>query len=117
MKKINSLLCLLLLTVSFSSCEPNDYSSSNAEPNDEIFTQNFGSVANRDFIGQIVDTDNNPIQGATIKIGSSTVQTDVNGVFIINGANVHERFAYITATKVGYIDGSRAMVPTTGKTM
>lgn len=63
----------------------------------------------------MVDVNNHPIQNAEIKIGTSTVQTDVNGVFIINGASVHEKFAYITATKSGYIDGSRAMVPTSGK--
>ncbi len=114
MKKIQSLFCLLLLVVAFSSCESND-DDSNSGPNDDAFAQNFGSAANRDFIGQVVDIDNNPLQGVTIKIGTSTTQTDVNGVFIINGANVYQRFAYITATKTGYIDGSRSMVPTTGK--
>ncbi|MFN3968387.1 Ig-like domain-containing protein [Flavobacterium sp.] len=114
MKKIHSFLCLLLLVATFSSCESND-DNSNSGPNDDAFTQNFGSAANRDFIGQVVDIDNNPLQGVTIKIGTSTAQTDVNGIFIINGANVYQRFAYITATKAGYIDGSRSMVPTTGK--
>lgn len=114
MKKIHSLLCLLFLAVAFSSCESND-DSNNSGPNDDAFAQNFGNTVNRDFIGQIVDIDNNPLQGVTIKIGSSTVQTDVNGVFIINGAEVHDRFAYITAKKPGYVDGSRSMVPTTGK--
>jgi len=115
MKKIHSFCCLLLLAVSFSSCNPNDDSNNNAGPNDDTFAQNFGSTVARDFIGQVVDIDNVPIQGVTIKIGTSTVQTDVNGVFIINGANVYQKFAYITAKKVGFIDGSRAMVPTSGK--
>jgi hypothetical protein len=43
------------------------------------------------------------------------MQTDVNGVFIINGADVFERFAYVSVTKVGYINGSRSLVPTSGK--
>lgn len=114
MKKIQSHLCLLLLVVAFSSCESND-DNNNSGPNDDTFAENFGNTASKDFIGQIVDIYNDPIQGVTIKIGSSTTQTDVNGVFIINGAQVYERFAYITATKTGYIDGSRSMVPTTGK--
>lgn len=115
MKNLHSFFCLLLLAVSFSSCNPNDDSNNNAGPNDDAFAQNFGSAVARDFIGQVVDIDNAPIQGVTIKIGTSTVQTDVNGVFIINGANVYQKFAYITANKSGYIDGSRSMVPTSGK--
>ncbi len=107
-------MCLLLLVVAFSSCESND-DNNNSGPNDDAFAENFGNAASKDFIGQIVDIYNNPIQGVTIKIGTSTSQTDVNGVFIINGANVYERFAHITATKSGYIDGSRSLVPTSGK--
>ncbi|MBP6558496.1 MAG: hypothetical protein KA213_09045 [Flavobacterium sp.] len=115
MKKIHSLFAALLLVVAFSSCESNDDSTTNPSPNDETFAQNFGSQVSRDFIGQVVDTNNQPIQGVTIKIGSSTTQTDVNGVFILNAANVYQKFAFIKATKSGYIDGSRSMVPTTGK--
>ncbi|WP_187659997.1 Ig-like domain-containing protein [Flavobacterium buctense] len=114
MKKIHSLLCMLLLVVSFSSCESND-DNNNSGPNDAAFAENFGNTASKDFIGQIVDIYNNPIQGVTIKIGSLSTQTDVNGVFILNGAEVYERYAHITATKSGYIDGSRSMVPTSGK--
>ena len=113
MKKIHFLLCLLTLAVTFSSCESNDNSSSGQ--NDDTFAQNFGNAVSKDFIGQVVDIDNHPLQGVIIKIGTSTVQTDVNGVFILNGASVYQKFAYITAKKAGYIDGSRAMVPTNGK--
>ena len=80
-----------------------------------IPTQTFGTAISRDFIGQIVDENDAPISNAAIKIGNTSVQTDVNGVFIINGAEVHEKFAYITAKKPGYIDGSRSVVPTSGK--
>ncbi|MDI1317472.1 hypothetical protein [Flavobacterium sp.] len=111
MKKIQIILSLLFITIAYVSCDPNDDNSTS----DDNFLENFGNSASRSFIGQIVDTDNHPLQGVTVKIGSSTTQTDINGVFIINGANVYERFAYITATKVGYIDGSRSMVPTSGK--
>jgi hypothetical protein len=114
MKKIFSLFLLLFLAVNFYSCESNNDENQNSGPNDETFTQNFGSTVSRDFIGQVVDLNDDPIQGVTIKIGTSTAQTDVNGVFIINGASVYERFTFIKATKSGYIDGSRSMVPTTG---
>lgn len=110
--KINALL--LLCVMAFFSCNPDDGDSPSG-PDDNTFTQNFGATANRDFIGQVVDVDNQPIQGVTIKIGSSTTQTDINGVFVINNASVYQKFAYITAKKSGYIDGSRSLVPTTGK--
>ncbi|MGL2964442.1 Ig-like domain-containing protein [Flavobacterium sp. RSB2_4_14] len=115
MKKLHFIFCLLVILVSISSCNPNDDFNNNSEPNDDTFAENFGSTVSRDFIGQVVDIYNDPIQGVTIKIGTSTTQTDVNGIFIINGANVYQKFAYITAKSPGYIDGSRSMVPTTGK--
>lgn len=77
-------------------------------------SSSFGNQISRDFIGQVVDTNGNPVSNATIKIGTTTGQTDSNGVFIIKNATVYERFAYITAKKAGYIDGSRTMVPTSG---
>jgi len=115
MKKI----VYLLLTAAFiTGCNPNDdagWNPSAAPVTDEQFAQNFGSEVQRDFIGQVIDVNKNPIQNATVKIGSATVQTDANGVFIINAATVHEKFAYITAAKAGFIDGSRSLVPTIGK--
>lgn len=112
MTKVKFLLTLVFVSL-LISCDSSD--SNGPSQNDDTFAQNFGSSVSKDFIGQVVDSDNHPIQNATIKIGTSTVQTDVNGVFIINGATVYERLAYIKATKTGYIDGSRAMVPTSGK--
>ena len=114
MKKFQILLALLVLSIAFSSCNPNDDDTTNTN-NNTNFSENFGAKADRDFIGQVVDTNNQPIPNVAVKIGTSTVQTDMNGVFIINQANVNERFAYITAKKAGFIDGSRAMVPTNGK--
>ena len=110
MRKIILLLSLSTIVLLFNSCDPSESTSSDAN-----FSENFGTAVSRDFIGQVVDADNHPIQGVTVKIGTSSVQTDINGVFIINEASVHEKFAYITAKKSGYVDGSRSMVPTSGK--
>jgi hypothetical protein len=114
MKKFKALLALFTISIVLIGCNPDD-DSTTINPNPVDFSKNFGASASRDFIGQVVDTGNRPIPSATVKIGSMTAQTDVNGVFIINGAGVYEKFAYITATKTGYNDGSRALVPTTGK--
>jgi hypothetical protein len=115
MKKIVLFTSFLFLMLTFSSCNPNDGYSGLGHTDDYVFAQNFGNTVARDFIGQVVDVNNVPLQNVTIKIGTTTAQTDVNGVFIINAASVHTRFAYITATKAGYIDGSRSLAPTAGK--
>lgn len=112
MKITKLVVVLLFIAVTFINCEPNENTHSNS---DDAFSQNFGNSAMRDFIGQVVDSNNSPIQNAAVKIGDKNVQTDINGVFVINDANVYEKFAYITAKKNGYFDGSRSMVPTSGK--
>ena len=112
MKKHFQFLTVLLIALLAVGCNPNDdgSSSNSSDP----FTQNFGAAVSRDFMGQVVDQNGDPIQDVIIKIGNKTTQTDVNGVFIIKAAGVYKEFAYITAKKSGFIDGSRAMVPTSG---
>lgn len=112
MKKKLFLLPFLFLFL--LSCNPDD-ESSNTQITDEEFAENFGPSVSRDFIGQVVDQANHGLSGVTVKIGTSSVQTDNNGFFIINGASVKEKFAYITADKAGFISGSRSLVPTSGK--
>lgn len=113
MKNLKLSLSFLMILALFFGCQSDD--TIEQQEVDVEFQENFGQSVSRDFMGYIVDTNNNPLQNVTVSIGTSTVQTDVNGVFIINGANVFEKFAYITAKKSGYIDGSRAMIPTLGK--
>lgn len=74
----------------------------------------FGKEITRDFLGSIVDENKNPIYGATIFIKDKIATTDKNGTFIIKDANINERFAYVKAQKIGFIDASRSVVPTNG---
>ena len=111
MKTFKFLLPLFVCGLLCGSCDTND---SDTGPGSSDFSQNFGSEVNRSFMGRVVDTNNNPIPQVSIKIGAKSAVTDSNGVFIIMDAGVHEKFAFMTATKTGYIDGSRSMVPTTG---
>ncbi|MCF6133399.1 hypothetical protein [Flavobacterium wongokense] len=113
MNKIRLFSAVIFVSLLFTGCDPSENSTN--LPNDDTFSENFGNEVSKDFIGQIVDTENHPLQNVSVKIGTSTAQTDANGIFIINGATVHERFAFVTAAKAGYIDGSRTMVPTSGK--
>ncbi len=113
MKKIFLLLFVLVSAVAFHGCSEND--DNNPNPHNGNFSDNFGSSVSRDFIGRVTDESGAAIQNATIKIGTSTAMTDENGMFLINDANVYERFAYVTATKAGFMDGSRSIVPVSGR--
>lgn len=117
MKNFKQLLILGILLFVINACKKSGVTpiENPTTITPAVFAQdNFGNIINRDFMGQIVDITSNPIVGVTIKIGSATAQTDNNGVFMIKNASVYERFAYITATKTGFVNGSKSLVPTSG---
>ena len=111
--KIAKSILLLLLVFTIVNCSNSEDEKNNSNP-DSNFTENFGNLANRDFIGQIVDENNQALEGVEVKIGSISKITDSKGVFVIKNAAVYEKFAYITAKKSGFINGSRTIVPNTG---
>lgn len=116
MKKLLVLLCCMLLLCTFS-CENDDnvVPQQVAEEEQPIipinFEENFGTSVNARFLGRIVDEENNPIQGATVRIGTTVATTDLFGMFSASSSEVFEKFAYITAEKTGYMKGSRALAP------
>lgn len=114
-------IALFILIIMAIACEKDDAITDPETGDPEIetpslegFSDNFGPEIIRSFIGTVIDSNRQPIDNVQITIGSSTVTTDVNGVFIIDNATVNERFAYIKASKNGYIHGSRSLVPTSG---
>lgn len=110
--KLIFIFCLIGL---FMSCDKDNIS--NDEQQDDTpsnFSEYFGSEITRSFLGNVMDSNGNPIEGVTITIGTDQVQTDANGVFSVEDAQVNQRFAYVKAEKAGYIHGSRALVPTNG---
>lgn len=116
MKTLKQLFILTLMALVLNACKKDGGNMPPIVPEPitpTAFAQtNFGSTTNRDFIGQTVDITNNPIANVTVKIGTATAQTDANGIFVIKNASVYEKFAYITATKTGFINGSKAVAPT-----
>jgi len=117
-KKLPNLILVLLFSlITITSCEKDDGNSGGAEQQENIpdtFSEYFGSQISRNFLGNVIDTNKNPVEGVTITIGNETATTDSNGVFILNNANVNARFGYIKAEKSGYIHGSRSVVPSNG---
>lgn len=111
MKK-NKFLFALILTTFLFSC--NDDEEGIIQNPSQDFSYNQGNSVNRNFHGLILDTSGNPISNATVSVGSTSVQTNSNGLFTINNASVKERFAHVKVVKSGFIDGSRVLVPTSG---
>lgn len=115
MKKI--IFVMLLLVIAYA-CQDDDLtnepnSENPIEQNDALFQQdNFGASTPRNFIGRVVDAQGQRINGAQVTIGNAITTTDHNGIFVINNASVYEKFAYVKATKSGYLTGSKAIVPT-----
>lgn len=121
MKKLKNssyfIVAILLSLVMVTSCQDDDAVSNNGPQQEDIpdtFSEYFGNEISKDFIGNVIDVNKNPISGVTITIGNETATTDSNGVFIINNATVNQRFGYIKAEKAGYIHASRSIVPTNG---
>ncbi|MCA0154528.1 carboxypeptidase-like regulatory domain-containing protein, partial [Winogradskyella vincentii] len=115
--KLLSTVLIALLLIG-TSCQKDDGPSMNdGEQQENVpdnFSEYFGNNVFKNFLGTVIDDDEEPIEGVTITIGNETATTDSNGVFIINNATVKERFGYIKAEKEGYIHGSRAVVPSNG---
>lgn len=116
MRRFIQLFAIILFILSFTNCKKSGVQGPDEDPTptSEKFAKNFGNSTNRDFIGQIVDVAQNGLSGVTVKIGTSTTQTDANGIFVLKNASVHEKFAYVTTIKTGYLNGSKALVPTAG---
>lgn len=103
---------ILILLVSCKNDSFIDFE--NQQQGNQQTNYNFGNSAQRNFHGLVLSTNGSPVSGATITIGTSTVQTNAQGIFVIKNADVKEKFAYVKATKAGFVNGSRTMVPTTG---
>lgn len=111
MKILKKITFSLLLIFGLLACENHDDSTS-GNGNSDSFTENFGSTTSRDFMGQVIDENKNPIINALVSIGNSTTYTDDNGIFIIKNASVYEKFAHIKVEKIGFLEGSRSLAPT-----
>ncbi|WP_438969257.1 carboxypeptidase-like regulatory domain-containing protein [Nonlabens sp.] len=102
-------ICFIAILASCS----NDDDANNGNNNDNNnFADNFGANINADFFGRIADPSGIAIAGAVVSVGGQNTTTDSNGLFIIEGANVNEQFAYLKVEKNGFFNASRSLIPT-----
>ena len=114
--KLTKFLYFFLPILLLTACsEDNTVANNNETQGDnsiiEMFSDNFGESLQASFFGKIVDTDNNPIENVEVKISGIAVLTDQNGIFSITNANVYKKFAFIKASKEGFVHGSKTLVP------
>lgn len=109
--KTTKLILALFLFFTLINCSKSEDNTNGPNGN---FTENFGNMVSRDFIGQVLNENLQPVEGVEIKVGSIIKNTDSKGVFVIKNAQVFEKHAYITAKKAGFINGSRSIVPNSG---
>ncbi|WP_456437864.1 hypothetical protein [Psychroserpens sp.] len=114
MKVFKSLFFVVFVFVVSSCSEDDNWNTDKPELQESNFSENFGSPFNARFLGKVINEENNPVSGVSISVGNSMAITDANGVFSIEDASVFEKFAYIKASKNGFIEGSRALVPSSG---
>jgi hypothetical protein len=105
--KLNKLTLLgfALATLLFTNCTKSE---------DEAIIEteakfDLGSTVSRAFKGTIVDNNNNPLSNVTVRLNGKVATTDSNGVFTFSNVSVLERFAFVTAEKTGFINGSRTL--------
>lgn len=111
MIKFYSLFLAFLLIL---SCKNETLLNSDDSEVNHQTNYNFGSSVQKNFQGVVLSTDGSPIIGATVTIGTSSVTTNLKGIFIFKNASVTDNFAHIKVSKAGFVTGSRVMVPTNG---
>lgn len=106
----NSSTKLILLTLLFSigyiSCKKE---KNNPEVEPEI-TVTPGRIITTSIGGEVIDENGNPVNGATVSIGTTTMQTNSNGLFLFRDVSVNENKAYVKVEKNGFFLGSRNIV-------
>jgi hypothetical protein len=108
--KLNKLFLVgvAIVALVFTNCNTSEDGSSD----NSLFS--FGNTITSDFAGKVVDSNNNPISGVAITMSGQTTTTDASGNFTLSSISVKENFGYLTATKNGFINGSRTVVPHDG---
>jgi len=102
----NCLLTSLVISISLLSCQKE---VKNDSPRTGGGT---GAVVNPTPVqgtvtGKVVDNNNNPVAGATVKAGSNTTTTDNRGLFRFNNIQLDKYSAVVIVEKSGFFKGYR----------
>ena len=106
MKATNSVILFLLLSLVIGiSCHKSDSNGPNNKPIEYV---------NASVTGRVTDDNNQPVQGAVVKAGSTTANTDLNGNFLLENVHLDKNAGFVKVEKDGFFLGSRTVVVNTG---
>lgn len=111
MKRIYSVLLLTIISVISFKCQK-DFSGRNAFPGGQ--GNNQSSPITATLQGNILDENDQPVQGAVITTETKTVITNIHGYFRIVEAPLDENSSMVTAEQLGYFKAYRTFRATTG---
>jgi hypothetical protein len=99
--------------------DPKEGNNTNTSPSIEEQNQRiskvFPTVKTNIFLRVIVeDEEGKPLAGVQIHAGEQSATTDVNGTCLLEEISINKDYALVTATKPGYMKGSRTISPTPG---
>ncbi|MBC3847432.1 hypothetical protein H8K90_13635 [Winogradskyella echinorum] len=112
MKSIKSISIVLAISfLSISACIKSNASSDEKEEVDSLNTlsEYLGEKIEKDFEGNVVDDEGNPLKSAIIIIGGKSTMTNSNGAFTIKEATINTNAAFLKVKKEGYKDISRSI--------
>ncbi len=113
-KIIFALALLLHCLVISTSCSDDDSPGNNTPTDNGQPSPNFSEKITGAVYGFVTDENDNPVIGATMKSGSKTAQTDKDGYFEINDADVVKGAGVVTAELDGYFRGIRSWIAESG---
>lgn len=102
-------LLLAFVLIVGNSCQRNPTDSSPNPPIDPLSEKVTASLR-----GRVVDENDKPVGNATVKSGSSSTVTDINGVFRFDNIELRKNAGFVLVEKSGYLNGSRTFLPNAG---
>jgi len=118
MKNFN-IIIILLLFVSIFSCRKEVIDiQTETETENPIEIPGYVeevNLINGDLFGQIIDSNNNPIENAIITVSNETIATNKYGTFFLENIQMNELGTYVKVAKEGYVLGTRLFYPQEGE--
>jgi hypothetical protein len=111
MKRLLSPLFLLLISVFTFNCQKELSAPGGQNPGGNIPAP---APVTATVQGKVVDENNQPASGVSIKVGSKTATTDSRGYFRITNASLDKNASLVIAEKAGYFKALRSFQATMG---